>query len=548
MSERDLANLNENAVSIIAEYGKKKYKDFVLKEIIPEELAKAHRECSYWIHDLEYYNITYNCVGISFEKINQNKNICFDEALEGLFEMVVEITNEQSGGLGIINFDSDMSCYIKEESDKEIALSIRRFLNNLNLNLKKGYEKAYTTLNIGLDTTKNGRRLVKILLEEYRKGNYHKMPYIFPNIVFKLKKGVNKNEEDINFDLYLEALKTTAVNMNPTYMNCDSTINRDLDADKLGIVGCRSRIAANLYGDTGAVQRGNIACITINLVQLSLKSNGDFLQYKKNLDEIMEKAKELLINRIFELSKKMNLNFLKKYNLYLEKNDESIFDILKKGTLAIGFIGLWEAVEYMTQSQDIEKNYKIGYEIIEYMKKKIDIFIEKEKLNFSLIGSAAENVSGRFPETDKQKFGNISGITDKEYYTNSFHIPVDKKIRSFVKIKREGEFHKLCTGGSITYVELNDIPQNNIEAVKELVDMAYESNCNYFGINFPLDICNCGYKGIMGEKCPQCGSKEILRLRRVSGYLADIRNFSSGKRAELKNRIAYYEKIKKNLL
>ncbi|QCH26937.1 anaerobic ribonucleoside-triphosphate reductase [Clostridium tyrobutyricum] len=556
MHERDLANFIDNPIGIIEKYGSQKYKQYLLHNVIPEKFSKMHENRILWIHDLEYYNLTYNCIGIKFNDIpHQNLNNShqsFDESLRILFRFIVKLTNQQSGGIGIINFDIDLSTYITTEIDEQISYSLKNFLNDINLEVRKGCEMAYVTLNIGLDTSKNGRRLIENLLNEYLKGDFYGKPFIFPNIVFKIKNGFNLKSNDYNYDLYLKATKVTSKCMNPTYLNCDSIINKNIDPLKLGIMGCRTLVIDNIFGEKGSIRRGNISCITINLPQIAMLST-NIENFLYRLKKVMYNSAKLLEHRFYGLCNlpTNTFKFLIENKLYLNTEKRNLYDIFKNGTLSIGFIGLWEALEIILNKKAkskefIKDNIQIAEKIIKFMSTYTNYLKGKEKLNFSLIGTSSENVSGMFPKNDLKKFGKMENINTKGYYTNSFHIPVEVKVNCFEKISYEGLFHKYCNGGSISYVEFKEAPINNSLGVKELLDYAIKNDCNYIGINFPLDICNdCGYRGLINDKCKKCNSTNILRLRRVSGYLSNINNFSYGKMHELDNRtsISTFDKL-----
>lgn len=541
---RNLANVNESVMGEIISHGVKAKKEHIIKNIIPRKLAQNHIKRRYWIHDLEFFDTTYNCIGVSVSSLIGNSKMSLSMAIRMLYREIIKLTNEQSGGIGFINFDKDMSSYITDESDDEISEQIRELYNDLNVYVRKGCEKAYITLNFGLDTTQNGRRLSRIMLKEYEAGDSEGNPFIFPNLVFKVKSGVNSEIGDINYDIFEKSCEVTSKCMMPTYFNCDSSLNRLTEPELIGIMGCRTRVVNNLFGKKTSINRGNIACVTINLVQISLESNNDIELFKDKLNEVMEDSKELLIYRFNTLSDKNNFRYLKEKRLYLGSENNDNKEMLRNGTLSIGFIGLWDAIGILLKKKitknDILKNYqRLAYEIIEFMRGNINKYTAEENLNFSLLASSAEGVSGEFPKYDKENYKNVKGVLKKDYYSNSFHVPVNIDIGCFEKIIAEGAFHKLCNGGAITYIELNEIPFKNIEGIKELILFAQNQDCSYFGINFPLDTCQeCGYVGKIEEKCPSCSGKKILKLRRVSGYLADINKFTKGKYAELKERKA----------
>lgn len=542
-SNRNLANTNESIAGQLIDYGTKVKKEYVLKDVIPTDLAKYHIDRKCWIHDLEFFDTTYNCIGVNVTSLIGHEKVSLSKAMRMLYREIIRLTNEQSGGIGFIDFDKDMSAYITNESDDEIAEEIYELFNDLNVYVRKGCEKAYITLNFGLDTSENGRRFSRIMLEQYECGNSEGKPYTFPNLVFKIKDGINSQEEDRNYDIFQKSCEVTSKCMIPTYFNCDCSINYDADPHVIGIMGCRTRVVNNIFGEKTALNRGNIACVTMNLVQIALESGNDLCRFKEKLNKVMEHAKELLIYRFNTVCQNNDFSYLREKKLYLD-SEQSNEIMLRNGTLSIGFIGLWDAMEILTHKKInkesiLKDSASTAYEIVSFMKDKVSQYSIEEKMNFSLLASAAEGVSGEFPKYDKEKYKEDKWIADKEYYTNSFHVPVNIDISCIEKIMSEGPYHKLCTGGAITYIELKEVPIGNIEGIMDIIKFAKKQDCSYFGINFPLDVCRkCGFKGMIGKNCPSCGSSEILKLRRVSGYLSDSCKFTHGKYAELKARKA----------
>ena len=532
----DLANCFSNSSEQIVSIGEKDKKKSVL-ENLPAFIKEMHENRTCWIHDLEFYDITYNCIGVNPSQLIHESNISFSLACTKLYSEITNLTNMQSGGIGLIDFDSDMSQYIHGETETEVEDILFQLLILLNLPVRKGCELAYVTINFGLCTTNKGKMISRGLLRAYSRQQF-----VFPNLVFKIKAGINRYESDINYDIFELACKTTACCMNPTYLNTDSKFNAEIPPEKFGVMGCRTRIATNRFNSASSLNRGNIASTTINLVQLALKCDGDIKTFFSLLNDTMQIAKKCLIYRMDILTAKPAVAYIKENGLYLNSNSESGFDTLKNGTLAIGFIGLWDAMAVLfkkdfTESDNLRKYYHQSYKIVEYMRKTTDTFSKEENLNFSLLASSAEGVSGYFAEYDSKHYEEAKSVTDKGYYTNSFHIPVSANISCFEKLSLEAPFHALCNGGHITYVELKEAPDENNEAVKELIEFACQQDIGYFGINYPLDVCcDCSEKGLFKEVCDKCGSRNIRRLRRVSGYLSDENNFTFGKSQELKNR------------
>ena len=488
----DLANRNNNASGKIVEAGQDYRKSYVLNNVIPEKNARKHNSRTCHIHDLEYYDITYNCIGVSVSDLIGFKQRTFRNMISALHRAIVDITNLQSGGIGFINFDSDIAPYISDESDSEIIDCYRNLFLDLNMNTRKGCEKPYVTFNIGIDTSKNGRRASRLLLEAYEKGDDRGNPFVFPNIVFKLKSNVNVETSAPNYDLYTKALKVTSKRMIPTYFNCDSIINRDYLPNTIGIMGCRTRVVSNINGREGSLNRGNVACVTLNLVQMAYQAEHNMDKFFEILDTNLDDAKELLLHRFNLLCEQGDFNEVYKRNFYIESEKADAYEMFKNGTLSIGFIGLWDAIsvllnDSMDSIDSIKKNYEVAYSIIERMRNYTDKATKGETLNFSLLASAAEGVTGNFAQYDSINKGKDYDVCKKGFYTNSFHIPVDLLTNYRDKIDVESRFHKLCNGGSITYIELNEMPGINYEAVKEIVEYAYENDCNYIGINFPMD-------------------------------------------------------------
>ena len=543
---RDLANCEENASAVIMKKGAFQEKK-ELVQIIPSVFYELHDVGRVHIHDMEFYDTTYNCLGIlpsDFAKDAKD----FHTAVNRLFGGIVELTNQQSGGIGILDFDGDLSKYIKDEDDDTLRREMMDLCHNLNLPVRKGCEKAYVTINFGLSVSEKGRRLAAALLDAYRSGIY-----TFPNLVFTVKRGINRDKNDVNYPIFCKASETTAACMNPTYLNLDADFNSDMMPGKFGIMGCRSRVAANRFSDIGSLHRGNIAAASINLVQLSLESENNLERFLKLLDIEMENAKDQLLHRFDTLAVNGNLSHLKKDGLYLDADSGDNTHMLRNGTLAIGFIGLWDSFcilhNYRTlYCENEQKSLTIpskiladfkeeGFLIVRHMREKTDAFSEETNKNFSLLASSGEGISGFFPSKDKALHSS-SMISNTEYYTNSFHVPVYANISCFDKIDLEAPFHALCNGGHISYVELAEAPMGNSEAICELVTYACEKNIGYFGINYPMDVCReCGYKGTF-DTCPSCGGSDIMRLRRVSGYLSEESAMTSGKKSELHRRFA----------
>lgn len=541
----DLANRNNNAVGAIAAIGQDFHKDYLLDSVIPKINAQKHRECLCHIHDLEFYDLTYNCIGVHVSDMVKDTNLSFRGMLRQLHRSIVVLTNRQSGGIGFIDFDSEAAAFVRDESDDELIEDFHEFYMDLNMFTRKGCEKPYVTLNFGLDTSNNARRVSFAMLEAFRQGGENGAPFIFPNHVFKLSKPVNQREMAPNHDLYLRALAVTATRMIPTYFNCDSEVNHTLNAKEIGIMGCRTRMGTNVNGRCGAFNRGNVTCVTLNLVQMAYHAKGNMDVFTEELMQNLVDARELLLHHFHLLCNQADLRYCFREGYYMGSEQHNNAVMLKNGSLSIGFIGLWDAIQVLhgvafTSVNDLHEYFEEALGIVKIMNHFTEETTRATKMNFSLLASAAEGVTGKFAKFDSEHLGKGNAISEKGFYTNSFHVPVNIPVSYRAKAEIEGPFHKLCTGGSITYVEFKEMPSRNITAVQEVIDYACSQDCNYIGINFKMDYCSdCGYTGRLDDECPSCHGHHIKHLRRVSGYLADESNFASGKKSEMKQRISH---------
>jgi ribonucleoside-triphosphate reductase len=342
----------------------------------------------------------------------------------------------------------------------------------------------------------------------------------------------------------------TAKKMIPTYLLCDSNCDKNINPEKLSVMGCRTRVVDDLFGEKSAIGRGNICNISINLPRLAFEIERDFpaanaaeksnLLYRKWLS-VAEKVKDILLDR-YERTLKNDINcFPANFarNIWCE-NFQSPKNVLKHGTISIGFIGLSETMEVLFGKRFYTDDivYQFALDFVKKMRAYCDEQRDKYHLNFSLLATSGELISGRFLQIDKMLFPSYGYIFDKGFYTNSFHINVDSGLSLREKIGQEGPFHLYCNGGSISYVELNEAPIGNSEGLLELIEVGIQNGVRYLGVNFPKDICNdCGLSGVFDE-CPKCKSKHITRIRRVSGYLEILDGFTFGKKNEAQMRIS----------
>ena len=419
---------------------------------------------------------------------------------------------------------------------------------NLNtMHSRAGSQVPFSSLNIGLPASEDAALVCQIFLEEYAKGLGKNEQPIFPNIIFRTKKGVNRGENAPYGYLYQLACKVAATRMNPTFMNMDADFN--LKYYNQGILpatmGCRTYICSNVNGEEGPNRRGNNAPTTINLPRIGIEAQGDLDTFWHLLDQRLNLAKDSLLHR-YEILKRLkmkDLPFVVGEGLMLGSEglgpNDSIEPILKNGSWSIGFIGLAETLVALTGHHHGESDEarELGYRIIQHIRDFTDRTIEETHLNWSCYATPAEGLSGKFIAQDKKRFGIIDGVTDKDYYTNSFHVPVGYSISIIDKIQIEAPFHSMCNAGHISYIELDGYPTG--ETIEKIINYAYDhSNISYLGINFHLRYCkDCGKTlNEHTQNCPTCGSSHIQGISRVTGYLSLDERFGQGKEAERKDR------------
>ncbi|PPK49446.1 anaerobic ribonucleoside triphosphate reductase [Clostridium algidicarnis] len=447
------------------------------------------------------------------------------------------------------------------ETDRCTYQAMEAFIHNLNtMHSRAGAQVPFSSVNYGTDTSAEGRMVVKNLLLATERGLGNGETPIFPIQIFKVKEGVNYNEGDPNYDLFKLSFRVSAKRLFPNYSFIDAPFNLKYYKEgnpntEIAYMGCRTRVMSNINDKSKEVVygRGNLSFTTINLPRIALKSNKDIEKFFEELDKEMDIVIDQLKERFEIQSKKKvkNFPFLMGQGVWIDSDklswEDEVGEVLKHGTLSAGFIGLGECLKALTGSHHGESKdaQKLGLEIISYMRNAMDLATEKYKLNFSIIGTPAEGTAGRFVKLDREIYGLIEGVTDREYYTNSFHVPVYYEIGAFNKIKIEAPYHELTNGGHITYVELDGDPSQNLQAFEKVIRTMKECGVGYGSINHPLDRDPvCGYSGIIGEQCPGCGRKEedvkFQRIRRITGYLVGtLDRFNDAKKAEERDRVKH---------
>ncbi len=450
-----------------------------------------------------------------------------------------------------------------KETDKATYQAMEALIHNLNtMHSRAGAQVPFSSINYGTDTSTEGRMIIKNVLLAQEAGLGSGETPIFPIHIFRVKEGINFNETDPNYDLFHLACRVSAKRLFPNFSFIDAPYNLQYykpghPETEICYMGCRTRVMGNVYDKSREISygRGNLSFTSINLPRLGITAKGDINKFYRDLTDRMELVCNQLLDRLaIQMKKKVkNYPFLMGQGVWIDSdklgwNDE-VGDILKHGSLSVGFIGLAETLIALTGKHhgESEEAQKLGLEIIQYMRDYLDHKSEETGLNFTLLATPAEGLSGRFVRIDKKKFGTIKGVTDKEYYTNSFHVPVYYKLSAIKKIDIEAPYHAMTNAGHISYVELDGDTTNNVEAFEKIVRHMKEAGIGYGSINHPVDRCPvCGYNGIIGASCPKCGSVEgengyhVERIRRITGYLVGtLDRFNNAKRAEVRDRVKH---------
>ena len=415
--------------------------------------------------------------------------------------------------------------YSEKETDRATYQAMEALVHNLNtMHSRAGAQVPFSSINYGTDTTPEGRMVIRNILLAEDAGLGNGETPIFPIHIFKVKEGVNYNEGDPNYDLFKLACRVSAKRLFPNFSFLDAPFNLqyykpgDYNSE-VAYMGCRTRVMSNVYDPTREVTcgRGNLSFTSINLPRIAINAHGNVEWFFEELERKVDLVIEQLLERFkIQAAKKVrNYPFLMGQGVWLDSDklspDDKVGEVLKHGTLTIGFIGLAECLKALIGKHHGESKeaQNLGLEIVGYMRKRMDEESKKTGLNFSLIATPAEGLSGRFVRIDQKKYGIIPGVTDRDYYTNSFHIPVYYEINAFEKIRLEAPYHALTNGGHISYIELDGDPLKNLDAFEAVVRCMKESGVGYGSINHPVDRDPvCGYTGIIDEVCPRCGRRD----------------------------------------
>ena len=455
-----------------------------------------------------------------------------------------------------------------DDTARATEQAMEAFIHNLNtMHSRAGAQVPFTSVNFGTDTTPEGRLVSAALLKAVWEGMGQGETPIFPITIFKVKEGVNYNPSDPNYDLFKEAMRVSARRLFPNFVFIDAPFNLQYYKPgdyrtEIATMGCRTRVISSIFpeSDGRITSRGNLSFTTINLPSLAIKhgtalherATPDLTGFYHELDEKIDLVAAQLLERYEIQARKTprNFPFLMGQGIWMNSKtlrpSTPLREIIKHGSLSIGFIGLAETLVALTGEHHgaSPKAQKLGFEIIAHMRKRADELARRHQLNFSLLATPAEGIAGRFTALDRKRHGIIPGITDREYYTNSFHVPVYHPISAHEKIEIEAPYHSLCNAGHITYIEMDGSPLANMDAYETIIRKMKDSGIGYGSVNHPVDRDPlCGYMGVIHDTCPKCGRRDdtsdvkFERIRRITGYLVGtLDRWNNAKRSEERDR------------
>lgn len=585
-------NANINGLSVqgkLQQIANETSKIYALKYLVSPKFAKAHKNGDIHIHDLDYYlTKTTTCTQIDLGELlrngiwNEHGYIRPPKTIQvaGYLAAVIlqSHQNQQHGGQSFANFDFDMAPYVRlsyeknkkkiakynpalneeeldklawEQTEEDTHQAMEGFVHNINtMHSRGGGQVVFASVNFGMDTSREGRLVSKCLMQAQSEGLGKGETPIFPILIVKVKEGINYNPEDPNYDLFKMSMEVTAKRLFPNWIFEDAPYNADYGddpKDACATMGCRTRLFNDVFGKNTSVKRGNASFTSINLPRLAIEADHDIDKFFTLLDDRLQLVHDQLYER-FEYQCTAipdEFKYMAENNTQFEdfKKTGQIRDAIRHSSLSIGFIGLAETLIALIGKHhgESEEAQELGLRIVKHMRDFCDKKKDEEHLNWSLLATPAEGLAERFVKIDKEKYGVIEGVTDKDYYTNSSHVPVYYPISAFDKIDIEAPYHALENAGHIAYIELDGDPSNNIAALESVVRHMHDMGIGYGAINHPVDKCrDCGYKGAGIEECPVCGSKNIERLRRITGYLVGtLERWNNGKKAEEHDRVKH---------
>lgn len=602
--KRDNANINgDSPMGAMLQYGANTAKEYNLEYLVRPEIAKLHRDGWIHIHDLDFYAWTTTCTQIELRKLFKNgfntghghlrapKSIGSYAALAAI--AIQSNQNDQHGGQSVVDFDYAMAegvrytyqKYLKEGyeicerlndlKDKEWILdyamekttrdtyqAMEGLIHNLNtMHSRAGAQVPFSSINYGTDISWEGRLAIEQLLLATEAGLGNGETPIFPIQIFRVKEGVNYNPDDPNYDLFELAMKVSAKRLFPNFAFIDAPFNLQYykpghPETEVAYMGCRTRVMGNVYDPSREIApgRGNLSFTSINLPRLGIESKGDYLTFFKLLDKMLDATMQQLLDRYKIQASRIvrNFPFLMGEGVWMDSDglspDDTVGDVLKHGTLSIGFCGLAECLVALNGKHHGEDEFsqELGLRIVGYIRDYCNRKSTELGMNVTCLATPAESLAGRLLRSDRERYGIIKGVTDREYYTNSFHVPVYYHLPALKKIDIEAPYHALTNAGHISYVELDGDPTKNLAAFERVVRHMKEAGIGYGSINHPVDRDPvCGFNGIINDTCPCCGRGEtdgvpFERIRRITGYLVGtLDKWNNAKRAEERDRVKH---------
>ena len=452
--------------------------------------------------------------------------------------------------------------YAMEKTTRDTYQAMEGFIHNLNtMHSRAGAQVPFSSINYGTDTSWEGRLAIEQLLLATEAGLGHGETPIFPIQIFRVKEGVNYNPDDPNYDLFKLAMKVSAKRLFPNFAFIDAPFNLQYykpghPETEVAYMGCRTRVMGNVYDSSREIApgRGNLSFTSINLPRLGIESKGDYLTFFKLLDKMLDTTMQQLLDRYKIQASRVvrNFPFLMGEGVWMDSDglspDDTVGEVLKHGTLSIGFCGLAECLVALNGKHHGEDEFsqELGLRIVGYIRDYCNRKSTELSMNVTCLATPAESLAGRLLRSDRERYGIIKGVTDREYYTNSFHVPVYYHLPALKKIDIEAPYHALTNAGHISYVELDGDPTKNLAAFERVVRHMKEAGIGYGSINHPVDRDPvCGYNGIINDTCPCCGRSEadgvpFERIRRITGYLVGtLDKWNDAKRAEERDRVKH---------
>lgn len=602
--KRDNANINgDSPMGAMLQYGANTAKEYNLEYLVDPEIAKLHRDGWIHIHDLDFYAWTTTCTQIELRKLFKNgfntghghlrapKSIGSYAALAAI--AIQSNQNDQHGGQSVVDFDYAMAegirytyqkylkegyaiCerlndlkdkgwildYAMEKTTRDTYQAMEGLVHNLNtMHSRAGAQVPFSSINYGTDTSWEGRLAIEQLLLATEAGLGNGETPIFPIQIFRVKEGVNYNSDDPNYDLFELAMKVSAKRLFPNFAFIDAPFNLQYykpghPETEVAYMGCRTRVMGNVYDPSREIApgRGNLSFTSINLPRLGIESKGDYLTFFKLLDKMLDATMQQLLDRYKIQASRVvrNFPFLMGEGVWMDSDglspDDTVGEVLKHGTLSIGFCGLAECLVALNGKHHGEDEFsqELGLRIVGYIRGYCNRKSTELGMNVTCLATPAESLAGRLLRSDRERYGIIKGVTDREYYTNSFHVPVYYHLPALKKIDIEAPYHALTNAGHISYVELDGDPTKNLAAFERVVRHMKEAGIGYGSINHPVDRDPvCGYNGIINDTCPCCGRSEtdgvpFERIRRITGYLVGtLDKWNNAKRAEERDRVKH---------